>query len=234
MKQGFWVLGLFGIIGVAATVGSIFVFVNQKQFVAEALRAPGVVIDLIEQRDDDGSTYAPEVAYTTAAGENITFISGTSANPAAFSRNEQVEVLYRAEEPEQAKINAFSTLYTFPLIMGGMGMIFALVGIIPGSIMLRRKKQIEYLKQFGMRISSTVTQIEYRKNYKVNNQSPYRIWAEGTDPRSGSVTTFKSDNIWFNPEQYIHTGDIVDVLVHPQKIHLHYMETPFLDQTNIP
>ncbi len=231
MKQGKGVLILFGIIGVCMVFGSAYFFVSTKQFIASALRAPGTVVDLVPKENDDGGyTYAPQVTFSTDEGEEYTFVSGASASPPAFSEGEIVEVLYEAKNPRGAKINAVSTLYGLPLIMGGMGIIFALVGIIPGTLFLRRKKQIAYLHHHGMRISAKVTEVEYRKNYKVNNKSPYRIWAEGTDPRNGTVSRFKSDNIWFNPEEFVTPGDIVEVLMHPQKTSVHYMETPFLPQ----
>ena len=229
MKQSKTILFLFGLVGIGMLVGGIFFFISTKQFVRTALRTQGTVVDLILRKNEDGRyTYAPKVTFTANNGDQYTFVSGASANPPAFDRGEIIEVLYLAENPQGAKINTLSTLYSLPLIMGGMGLVFSLIGGIPGFLFLRRKKQIEYLSQYGMRISSKVTKIEYRKNYKINNKSPYRIWAEGTDPRNGAVTTFKSDNIWFNPKKFVQPGDIVEILIHPQKNNVYYMETPFL------
>jgi hypothetical protein len=230
MKPSKWIFILFGMIGFSMLIGSAYMYMSTTQFVDSALQTNGVVVDLIRRESDGEHTYAPQVTFTTLDGEEITFISGSSANPPSFHEGESVDVLYLEETPEEAKINAFATLYTPPLIVGGIGLIFFLVGAITGSVFFRRKKQIEYLQQHGMRIPATVTQIEYRKNYKVNNKSPYRIWAEGTDPRHGTVSKFKSDNIWFNPKEFVKQGDKVEVIVHPQKNNVHYMETPFLPE----
>lgn len=228
MKQGLFIFILFGTIGIALVCWSVYLVVHTHQFKTSAIHVPGTVITLIPRYDDGDTTYAPEVTFTAQDGSQHTFTSGASTNPPAFYESEEVDVMYEPNNPSHAKINSFSTLYTLPLITGGIGTVFALVGIIPGTLYIRRKKQITFLKQFGMRIHARVTEIEYRQNYKVNNKSPYRIWAEGIDPRDGTTKKFKSDNIWIDPHTYIKKGDSVEILVHPQQSKMHYMETPFL------
>jgi hypothetical protein len=228
MKRVIATFVLFGVIGIGMCIASIHILIQQKQFIKQAVHASGTVIELVQKKSDDGYTYAPKVIFTTENEEKIIFTSHTSSNPPSFHKEEQVEVLYKKDTPAQAKINAFSTLYMIPLVLGSMGFIFALIGIIPGTLVLRRKKQITYLKQFGMRILSTVTEIEYRKNYKINKKSPYRIWAEGINPKTGTPTSFKSNNIWTDPNPYTKKGDTIEVLVHPQKIKTHYIDTTVL------
>ncbi|MER5939140.1 DUF3592 domain-containing protein [Streptomyces sp. NPDC001928] len=107
-------------------------------FLADAERAPGTVVELEWRSDDNGASRKarennrpvayPVVEFTSADGTARTFRSSTGSNPPSYEEGERVEVLYRADSPEDARINGFASLWLLPLIFGGIGLVIAGVG----------------------------------------------------------------------------------------------------------
>nr|WP_202121566.1 DUF3592 domain-containing protein [Streptomyces sp. BA2] len=119
-------------------------------FLADAKRAPGTVVTL-EWRSDhggssrktrgsDGPVAYPVVEFTSADGAPRTFRSSMGSNPPSYERGERVEVLYRADSPEDARINGFVSLWLLPLIFGGIGLVILGVGTTIAVVGRRRRR----------------------------------------------------------------------------------------------
>ncbi|MEU6594486.1 DUF3592 domain-containing protein [Streptomyces sp. NPDC046881] len=117
-------------------------------FLTDAERVRGTVVAL-EWRDDhsgvshrkrahDGPVAYPVVEFTAADGTRQTFRDSTGSNPPAYERGERVEVLYRADSPEDARINGFASLWLLPLIFGGLGLLCAGIGTVVALVTRRR------------------------------------------------------------------------------------------------
>jgi hypothetical protein len=134
--------------------GSLFLVIGlvlaglSLSFLADAERAPGTVVAL-EWRDDhsgtsrkrqqnDGPVAYPVVEFTAKDGTPRSFRSSTGSNPPSYDRGERVEVLYRADSPEDARINGFASLWLLPLIFGGIGLVITVVGTVVATVMRRR------------------------------------------------------------------------------------------------
>lgn len=131
---------MFGAIAFGAVflvVGLILAGVSVS-FLADAERSQGTVVAL-EWRNDGSSTSRkarqndkpaayPVVEFTSADGTRRTFRSSTGSNPPSYDKGEQVEVLYRADSPEDARINGFASLWLLPLIFGGIGLVIGGIG----------------------------------------------------------------------------------------------------------
>lgn len=124
--------------------GTVFLVVGlilagmSVSFLADAERARGTVVELEWRSDDNGASRKarennrpvayPVVEFTSADGTSRTFRSSTGSNPPSYEEGEQVEVLYRADSPEDARINGFASLWLLPLIFGGIGLVIAGIG----------------------------------------------------------------------------------------------------------
>ena len=64
--------------------------------------------------------------------------SSTSSSPPAYEVNEKVEVLYLAEQPEEAKLNGFFSLWGIPLVLGIIGIMDLLMSVVFFIIALRK------------------------------------------------------------------------------------------------
>ncbi|MGN9760982.1 DUF3592 domain-containing protein [Streptomyces sp. SD31] len=128
----------------AIAFGAVFLVVGlilagmSVSFLVEAERARGTVVALEWRKDDTGTSRKkrqsdepvayPVVEFTSADGTSRTFRSSTGSNPPSYDEGERVDVLYRADSPEDARINGFASLWLLPLIFGGIGLAIAGVG----------------------------------------------------------------------------------------------------------
>lgn len=137
--------GLFLVIGLVLAGQSV-------SFLTDAKRAPGTVVAL-EWRHDSSSTSRkkrgndepaayPVVEFTPADGTARTFRSSTGSNPPSYDEGDQVEVLYRADSPDDARINGFASLWLLPLIFGGIGLLIAGIGTVVALVGRRRSQAV--------------------------------------------------------------------------------------------
>jgi len=220
---------LFAIIGLGMLVGSFFLFQNTVSFLDNAVKAQGVVIDLVRSRSSDSTTYAPTVRFTTAQGVMIEFTSGTSSNPPSYSRGEQVNVLYLESDPDDAKIDSFFSVWGAAVIVGVIGLVFFLVGL--GIIMrgIRKAKTKQFLLERGVRINTQFQSVGRNTNTKVNGRHPYMITSQWQNPKTSKMHVFESDNIWFDPEEQI-KSDTIMVFIDPKDPSRYYMDISFLPE----
>ncbi|MGH4031831.1 DUF3592 domain-containing protein [Actinomycetota bacterium Odt1-20B] len=133
--------------------GSLFLVIGlilagvSISFLRSAERAQGTVVALDwsaghssssrKSRGSDEPTAYPVVKFESADGRLRTFRSSTGSNPPSYERGDRVEVLYRADSPDDARINGFASLWLLPLIFGGIGLVIA--GIATGVAVAMRR-----------------------------------------------------------------------------------------------
>ena len=138
----------------AIAFGALFLVVGlilagvSVSFLADAERARGTVVALEWRNDHSGVSRKkpvndkpvayPVVEFTSADGTRRTFRGSTGSNPPSYERGEQVEVLYRADSPEDARINGFASLWLLPLVFGGIGLVVAGIGTVVAIVTRRR------------------------------------------------------------------------------------------------
>ena len=83
--------------------------------------AQGIVVDMVESIDDDGSSYAPIVRFRAHSGHTLEFQSGYYTYPAAYEIGQTVTVLYPADNPSKAILKGESNLLI--LIFGILGVV---------------------------------------------------------------------------------------------------------------
>ncbi|MFZ3572622.1 DUF3592 domain-containing protein [Streptomyces sp. BH097] len=141
-----WVVigvSVFG--GIFLVVGLILAW-SSVSLLREADSATGTVVSLQWRDEDIGPSRKsrdrpaayPVVEFAAADGTPHTFRSSTGSNPPSYEEGEHVEVLYRADDPEDARINGFLSLWLLPLIFGGIGLIAATVAAIIAMVSRRR------------------------------------------------------------------------------------------------
>jgi len=121
------------IIGLILTISAVLIFNNTNKFIQSSVVAQGVVIGIAE----NDRVYYPSVRFETADHQFIQFRSNTGSNPPSHAVGDKVEVLYKADSPEKAKIKTFFALWFPTMIVGGIGVMFLFVSLI---IMIVQKK----------------------------------------------------------------------------------------------
>ncbi|MEU6678960.1 DUF3592 domain-containing protein [Streptomyces sp. NPDC046853] len=137
----------------AIAFGSLFLVIGliltgvSVSYLASGERARGTVVSMEwrndgssgKRRANDGPTAYPVVQFTAADGKSRTFEDSMGSNPPAYDLMERVEVLYRADSPEDARINSFTSLWLLPLIFSGIGLLIGGIGVTIGIVLRRRR-----------------------------------------------------------------------------------------------
>lgn len=218
---------VFSLIGLGLLIGSFFLYKNTSSFLEEAAKAEGVVVSLIPSRSQNSTTYKPVFRFKDQKGVEIEIVSSTSSNPPSYSEGEKVEVLYLPADPKKAEINDFFSLWGAAVIVGGLGSVFFLIGagILLFSILKRRRD--EYLKEQGDPIETEFQRVELNKTVTVNGRNPFRIITQWQNPSTAEVHIFESDNLWFDPSDYIVSHQIT-VFIEQNNPKKYYVDTSFL------
>lgn len=218
---------LFPLIGLAALMGAWMLYSNARQFVATAVTAEGTVVELVRSRSSDSTTYAPRVTFTDAQGRAHAFTSRTSSNPPAYHVGETVRVLYRAESPQQARIDGFFSLWGGALIVGILGSVFALVGLGMVLVPMLRQRRAAQLRASGRRIEAAFQGVEHNTSLTVNGRHPFCVISQWQNPATSQVHVFRSDNLWFDPSEYI-TRTQIPVYIDPADPDRYHVDLSFL------
>jgi hypothetical protein len=218
---------LFPAIGALLLVGAFFLWNNTRQFVAKAVTSQGTVVDLIEQRDSDGTTYSPVVRFSTPGGREITYTESFSGNPAPYDVGDTVEVLYSSDQPGKGRIKGFMSLWMGPVILTFIGTIFAFIG--GGFLLAQRsgKRKKDYLMAYGTAIETDVQGVERNTSLEVNGKNPWRITSQYLDPVTNKVRVFHSENLWFDPAKFVKSKQVT-VLLDPKNPKSYHMDVSFL------
>jgi hypothetical protein len=215
-------------IGILMLVLALVLWNETRRFITRAATAQGTVTELLEVRDDDdGSvTFKPVVKFVAAGGEEVTFTSSYSSRPPAYDVGEAVEVLYL---PGDARINGFGSLWFGPLLVGGLGTVFAGVGL--GILLTTRAnaRKADYLMAYGNAIQTDLQGITRNTSLTMNGRHPWRITSQWLDPVSNKVRVFNSANLWFDPTKFV-TGKQLTVLLDPKDPQRYHMDVSFLPE----
>lgn len=223
----------FAAIGIAMLIGAVFWCLSVRSFIAEAQRAEGTVVDLVQSRSSSSnsssssSTYRPVVQFRDARGAQIEFTSSSGSNPPSYSVGERVTVLYRASEPNRASIDGFFSLWGGPVIVGALGTVFLLVG---GSMIVwiaAKQRRDEYLRSSGKPIETEFQAVDLNRAFNVNGRHPFRVTTQWLNPATNEVHLFHSNNLWFDPTQYL-SGKRIIVYIEPNNPKRYYMDVSFL------
>lgn len=115
--------------GLGLSVGALVSRSRTQRFVRSALQTQAQVTGL-EQRRGNQSTrmYHPVLRYKTQEGTEHEVVSAVGSNPAPYKPGDTVTVLYDPARPEEVRIHTFLQVWLFPLVLGGLGVTFFLVG----------------------------------------------------------------------------------------------------------
>ncbi len=230
MKNIHWIGWLFALIGLGLVIGGYFTYRHTFDFVENALMAQGTVTDLTRSARSGSSgsdTYRPVVTFHDHEGQLVEFVSGVGSSPPAYRKGEVVEVLFLKEDPQDAEINSFFNLWFLPVLLSGMGAVFTLVGLGISLPALFKKRSHERLRQTGTPIQTKLQKVAENTGYRSHGRHPYQILSQWQNPRTGEIHVFTSENIGFDPSDYL-PGKEIMVFIDPEKPDKYYVDLSFL------
>jgi hypothetical protein len=221
----------FTLVGIGALAVALWLYRDTSIFLGEATRAVGMVVDLERSQSSDSTTYStvyrPVVRFTDGTGVEIKFTSSTGSNPPSYSRGERVEVLYLPSQPQKARINGFFSLWGLSLIFGGLGALFLAVGTGLTLVGALKTRRTEYLKKYGTPIETEFQSVVLNRALSVNGRHPFRVFTQWLNPSTSKVHVFESDDLWFDPSDYI-TDKRIRVFIDVSNPKRYYVDLSFL------
>ena len=224
---------VFLIAGIGMLIGTLITFKSTYEFLKISVASQGTIVKLIASRSTSSSgnstVYRPVVQFIDQNGNQVEFVSSTGSNPPSYKIGEEVEVLYNPESPNEAKIKGFFTLWGGITVLGILGIAFSSVG---GLIIFfdKRKKNLQiYLRQNGTKIESDFQRVIINKSLRVKGRYPYQIISQWQNPDTSKLHVFTSENILFNPANYIKTEKIA-VLIDRRNPKKYLVDISFLPE----
>ncbi len=116
-------IGLF-----LSIIGAVFAYYGWRGYsqrrkqIAGSVPAVGFVVELVPTSINGRRFYNPKVAFTTNQGYNVVFVSDYGASWKTFQINQQIEIFYNPQNPQQAGIKSdpsANLLSLALLIIGG-------------------------------------------------------------------------------------------------------------------
>jgi hypothetical protein len=223
---------LFLLVGTAALTVSVVVSVNRVNFIIDSVKTEGEVVEMVARQSSNTSrsssvSYAPCILFTDIHGRQIEFVSSISGSRGFYEIGEKVDVIYDPELPEEARLNGFFTVWGVATVTGLGGAAFFSIGFVLLFSGMRKKSIHAHLRRNGIRITPDYLWVELNDMYSVNGQNPYQILAQWKDPANSKEHLFKSENIWFNPSEFIGKESIT-VLIDFNKPKRYLVDLPFL------
>lgn len=218
-------------IGICLLLGAGLSFQNTRSFLNSAILTEGTVIDLVESSPNDTTVYQPVISFQDQKGDAIEFKSTTGSNPPSYLPGDKVEVIYEADNPEGASINSFFSLWGGALIVGGIGVIFVVMGFGIVLATFLKTHNDNYLIQHGTPIETQFQSIELNESISVNGQHPFCIISHWLNPDTSELHIFKSNNLWFDPSEHI-KNRLITVYIDKDKPHKYYVDTSFLPKSS--
>lgn len=114
--------------GVGVFVFGVHLHRKTDRFLAHAVRAPGIVVQMVANASSDGTTYAPVVEFAHA-GSRYRFKDPVSSSPPSHRTGDAVAVLYDPDRPPDARIDRGRWNRLIPILIGGSGLLLFVLGL---------------------------------------------------------------------------------------------------------
>lgn len=126
---------LFFVIGIVILISSIVSIMKRRSQIANSISADGLVTAFVTEMGRSGYLYYPLVQFKIPSGQTISFQSSVGYSRAGYSVGQHVKVLYDARNPQEAEIDALSSLWLVPGCMLAMGLAFTIGGLFLSVVM---------------------------------------------------------------------------------------------------
>lgn len=186
----------------------------------------GTITELYPSNDNE-TGYKVYVTYNVDGVEYESLLNGYSSN---FYIGKEIEIYYDKDNPNIIGMKSLDLMF---LLFSLIGFIFLVIGCTGIIVKIKNGKKEMRLKENGLLIYANYIETVLNTSYIVNGKSPYIIICEWVNPTDGNKYTFKSKNIWTNPENIIKERGIKQFPVFFNNEKNYLVDTEFLIKDNI-
>lgn len=219
------ILGIFAILGVFSLIMGVSKLVSGGVSKANTEQITAEISTISQQTNSEGDiSYFVLVDYKYDGVEYKDVSLGVYT--ATMAEGKLIDILVNPKDPTDIKITSQDTIDA----VGGifMGVIFALVGIVPLIFMYKGKQRIKNLIETGYYIYAVVDRVEKNYGYSRNRQHPYMAYCTHEDEETGKKYKFQSPPMWKNPDPVIQVGTRLKVYVERNNYANYYVDVDSL------
>lgn len=197
---------LFAVIGNIFLLAGIVTACLSVRFYTGAVSLEGRITSIETYREQNEQAYV-SYAYENQEYKNIA-LGGVSSN---MYEGEKITLYIDPQNPKNVKSKL--DFWLPPVIFLGFGILFSLIGWIPLLRKRRKKRKNQWLRENGSVLYGVVERSDWNASYTVNGRHPFVIFCTYTDELSGTIYRFKSDNLWFDPDEHFPPGTPIKIYV---------------------
>ena len=219
------ILGIFAFLGILSIILGVSTLISSGASKASREQIAAEITTISQQKNSEGElSYFVLVDYKFDGVEYKDVSLGVYT--ASMHEGKQIDILVNPKVPMDIKIVAQDTIDG----VGGifMGVIFALVGIVPLIFMYKGKQRIKNLLETGYYVYAKVDRLEKNYGYSRNRQHPYMAYCTYEDETTGKKYKFQSPPMWKNPDPVIQVGTRLKVYVERNNYANYYVDVDSL------
>ncbi len=135
-------IGAFAIASLTLLAIAVGSTVQRATLIFSGSGADGTVVakKQVGRLKSGAAAYAPVLQFTAGDGRTYIVTSDLSGPESAYRYGQHLRVLYRADHPDGARIDAFAPLWTLPLVTAVVGTAFSIVPAIVIVNWVRRRR----------------------------------------------------------------------------------------------
>ena len=227
-------LMIFFLIGMGMAAADVLLIRSSLQFGSRSALTTGEVIGYETSRGSKGGTlYAPRVRYRVplpegGAGQSYEIVGSVSSSSRGYDQGAKVDVIYLPDEPAQGRIKSFMEQWFAPLMVSVFALVFNGIWLGFAIYEIRKRRMHAWLEQHGMPVQAKLNGVRRNTSLKVNGRSPWVLEAQWQHPITQTVHSFTSENLWFDPSEYLQELKQVDVRVDADDPRRHRIDIAFL------
>lgn len=201
---------IFALAGIGMLVGGILLLRTSLRFQAIAVEVTGTIVGIETSRDSDGDTHhSVQVIYDyngqTYENVRLGFYSST------MYEGKDIPLLIDPDNPRHIASKSGDRFAV--VILLGMGIVFAAVGLVPLIRMAVFSRKNKKLLQNGKMLHATVEEIGVNTSVSFNGRHPHFIICSYYDSYRDVTYRYKSRDIMQFPP--FSPGDQIEVYVDP-------------------
>lgn len=226
---------IFVVVGLVMVGVCLYLYNDSRVFMETAVSTQGEVVafdrrfDSSARNRDRADSYYPVIAFVARNSTKVRFTANVGSNPPAYAVGEQVEVLYDAINPHNARLGGFFALWFGTIMMGFMGVLFSAIGLFTVVKGIRRAIDRDWLLANGQLIQADFLRVEYDDASDSGGNGGWYILAQWQNPRTRKVHVMRSENLGYDPTSFM-PGTTVPVRINPLNPEKYWVDTTFLPE----
>lgn len=201
---------VFLVAGVGLLIGGILWLFSSIRFQETAVEITGTITDIETYRDSDGDRHSAAYVSYEFGGE---LYEDVRLNSYSSSMRRGMDITLYCDPDDPWNVQPKSMTYFGPALLGGMGLLFALVGGVVLTVMLTVASRRRKIREQGKSIYATVEEVARNVNYRVNGVHPFVIYCTYRDDYKDVTYRFKSENLMMDPSAIFPVGSTIEVKV---------------------